>query len=526
MGYTPKDLAFGQAGRKKLMAGITKIATAVKSTLGPMGNTVLLESPNHLRGITVTKDGVTVARSIELMDPVENMAVRVMKEASERTATEAGDGTTTAIVIAEAMVQSGDRYITDDVNKTEVLRHLSSMADGVCRDLQKASKKLTKKRLRDVATISSNNDPKTGQYIFDAYNKVGPDGVVTVENSKTTETYVEVTNGIKFDRGYSTHLFINNHKKDECILDDVHVLVSDAEITNIMSIENVLKPIINEGKKLLVIAPCSVNVRNTFAANVAKNNLKLCTVDPPSFGFRRHELMSDIALAVGATYFSEDTGDDLSLMTFADLGHAARVVVSRDSTVIVKEDSDSEELKKRIEEIRVQHDGTDEKGYRKFLMERIASLSGGIGVIYVGGNTDLEQKEHYDRVDDAVCAVRAALDGGILPGGGVALNDVGMSMTDNSYDTKEEAVAALILVSGMKAPINQIHMNAGLEDAESDEGIGLNVKTGEVGDMIDMGIIDPAKVTKSALTNAVSVACTILSTDAIVTMARSYETSE
>lgn len=540
--YTPKNLLFDDEGRQKLFNGISKISNAVKSTLGPRGNTVLIESPNHTHGITVTKDGVTVAKAVDLIDPTENLAVRMMKEAADRTATSAGDGTTTAIVLTEAIVKHGDELITEDVNRTEVLRHMVDITKDIVNTLKLKAKKVTKSKLKDVATISANNDSHIGNIIADVYKKVGENGIVTVERSKTSTTYYETTSGIKIDRGFTSPLFINDQRKDECVLEDTHILVSDAEISNILQIENVLKPIIQGGKKLLLIAPCSQNVINTLAANVLKKGLKLCVVQPPSFGYKQHELMQDIAVSVGATYFSEKTGDDLSIMDYADLGHAAKVIVGRDSTVIVKEERDNqEEVDTRIAELREAHNNADKKSDKDFIMSRIASLSGGIGVIYVGGNTDLEQKELYDRVDDAVCAVRSALEEGILPGGGNALKWVSYEMFLNSKDRDEEnfskKIAYAILDKSLIEPIKQILKNAGKDYDELfhvlneeddlkkpiDFNYGYDVKNEKWGDMIKMGIIDPLKVTRSALQNAVSVAVTILSTNAIITMAREID---
>ena len=521
-GYSPKELSFGDEGREKLISGIQKISNAVKSTLGPRGNTVLIESPEHTHGITVTKDGVTVAKSISLIDPIENLAVRMVKEAADRTATSAGDGTTTAIVLTEALVKAGTKRMKDS-NRTEVLRMLVEKTKEIVNKLKKQSKKVDSKTLKDVAIISANNDKVIGEIISSVYEKVGKDGVVTVERSQSSETYFESTNGIKVDRGYMSPLFVNDQKRDECILDDTYVLVSDAEISNILQVEKILKPIITGGKRLLIIAPCSTQVINTLAANVMKNNLKVCTIPPPNFGYKQHELMQDIALSVGATYFSEKTGDDLSIMEFEDLGHCAKVIVNRDSTVILKDsdDSNSEEIKKRVSELTDALSITSKKADKEFILSRIASLTGGIGVIYVGGNTDLEQKELYDRVDDAVCAVRSALEEGILPGGGIALYKQALSQDDT--------VAGMMLADCLSEPLWQIWKNGSLDIKmfykvnEGNSTYGLNVKTGDWGDMYKMGVIDPLKVTRSALQNAVSVAVTILSTDAIVTMARAYE---
>jgi chaperonin GroEL len=532
--YSPKDLFFGDTGRRKLVTGVQKMSHAVKSTLGPRGNTVLIESLNHTHGITVTKDGVTVAKSIELLDPVENLAVRMMKEAADRTATAAGDGTTTAIVLTEALVLGGVEHITEKTNRIEVLRNLVEISDSVVDKLKRRSKKLTSSMLLDVATISANNDKEIGRIIADVYKSVGKSGIVTVERSQTAETYSESTMGLKFDRGYLSPLFINDQKKDECVFEDVMVLVADMEISNVLQIENILKPIITEGKKLLIIAPCNVNVVNTLAANVMKGNLKICVVQPPNFGYKQHELMHDIAVSVGATYFSEKTGDDLSIMNFADLGHAKKIIVSQDKTIIIKSEqrSKADTIAERVEQLWAAHATATKKGDKDFILERIASLTGGIGVIYVGGNTDLEQKELYDRVDDAVCAVRSALEEGILPGAGKALSEEAdaLRINPNEDENTSRNIAIKILKNALVAPMTQILENAGMcltnvYNGREAEGEGLNLKTGEKGDLIKMGVIDPLKVTRSALQNATSVATTILSTNAIVTMARTYETT-
>ena len=529
-GYSPKNLHFGEEGRKKLIKGVTTMSNAVKSTLGPGGNTVLIESVNHLRGITVTKDGVTVARSIDLLDPVENLAVRMMKEAADQTATSAGDGTTTAIVLTESLVLGGLELITDKHNRTEVLRNISEITNKVVEKLKEKSTDVTDNMIVDVATISANNDRSIGTIISDVYNNVGKTGMVTVERSQTSDTYSETTTGIKVDRGYSSPLFINDQKRDECVFEDTMILVADIDINNILQIENVLKPIINEGKKLLIIAPCNANVVNTLAANVMKGNLKICVVAPPNFGYKQHELMQDIAISVGATYFSEGTGDDLSHITYDDLGHAAKVIVGRDKTVILKsnENVNQSEIDERVKQLWDAHKLAKQKNDKDFIVERIASLTGGIGVIFVGGNTDLEQKELYDRVDDAVCAVRSALEEGILSGAGKSLYEISFDELLSGVGSEEHSIACKIFKTALQEPLTQILRNAGLSvediyNGEEVDGFGYNLKTMEMGDLISMGVIDPLKVTRSALQNAVSVATTILSTNAIVTMARTYE---
>jgi len=531
-GYSPKDLKFGHEGRSKLINGVLKMSRAVKSTLGPGGNTVLIESPTHTHGITVTKDGVTVAKAVDLIDPVENLAVKMMKEAADKTATSAGDGTTTAIVLTEALVLGGLELITEKHNRTEVLRHMVDISGRVVDKLRRKSKKLSASMISDVATISANNDREIGKTIAEVYREVGKNGIVTVEKSQTSETYSEVTLGLKFDRGYLSPLFINDAKRDECVFEDVMVLVADIEIANILQIENILKVIIPQGKKLLIISPCNTNVVNTIAANVMKGMIKACAVPPPNFGYKQHELMQDIALSVGATYFSEKTGDDLSHISYEDLGHAAKIIVSKDSTVILKSGLklNQERIDERVSQLWEAHAQAKRKADKDFILERIASLTGGIGVIFVGGNTDLEQKELYDRVDDAVCAVRSALEEGILPGAGKALAEIDVFGLLPEIVNDEQEVAANILRQALSAPLDQILANAGLcttniYSGGTPDGEGYNLKTGKKGNLIQMGVIDPLKVTRSALQNAVSVATTILSTNAIITMARSYDTA-
>ncbi len=533
LGYSPKNLQFGSDGRKKLINGVVKMSKAVKSTLGPSGNTVLIESANHTHGITVTKDGVTVAKSIDLIDPSENLAVKMMKEAADKTATAAGDGTTTAIVLTEGLVLGGLEFITEEMNRTEVLRSMVDISNKVVDKLRRKAKKVSTSMLLDVAAISANNDREIGRIISEVYKDVGKTGVVTVEKSQTSETYAETIKGLKIDRGYLSSLFINDSKKDECVFEDVMVLVADMELASILPINELLGVIAQEQKKLLIISPCSTNLVNTLAANSMRGLLKVVAVPPPSFGYKQHELMQDIALAVGATYYSEKTGDDLSRLNYGDLGHAAKVIVGKDRTVIIRSAAraDQNAIDEKIAQLWDAHKNATKKADKDFILERIASLTGGIGVIYVGGQTDLEQKELYDRVDDAVCAVRSALEEGILPGAGKALLDESAEFyasVDFSNVSKEYEAAAKIVVNALMAPFQQILANAGLKPSDvykdgTPVGHGYNLKTGQMGDLVQMGVIDPLKVTRSALQNAISVATTILSTNAIITLARSYE---
>ena len=518
-----KELHFNDDGRGKLISGISKLSKAVKSTLGAAGNTVLIQSHEHTHGITVTKDGVTVANSIYLDDPVENMAVQIMKEAAERTAKMAGDGTTTAIVLTEALVKSGTQLLSKGMNRTEVLRELNHQCSLVLKELSKRSKPVTKDKLQSVATISANNDKFIGAIIAKVFSQLSDNGIVTVEKSETSKTTYEITKGMKVERGYSSPLFVNDRKRNECVLDNPYVLVCDAEISSFMQIESVLGDIVKERKSLLVIAPCANAFVNTFAANVMKNNLKLCIIAPPHFGEGQYALMQDIALSVGATYFSQKTGDDLSLITMKDLGRCTRAVIGKEDTIL-RNEKVADGVAKRIEELWVAHGNSNYKNEREFIEKRIAFLSGSIGVIKVGGNTDLEQKELYDRVDDAVCAVKSALSEGILAGGGLPLYRIGERyLRMDSFNDCDKVVYEM-LGHALKAPLMQILHNADLDEAvyEDCEGwsYGYDVKKRKYGYLTGMGIIDPVKVTKTALLNAVTVATTILSTNAIVTVKR------
>lgn len=516
-----KEIHFGDNGQKKLKKGIKKIAGAVKSTLGARGRTVLIESEQHIGGLTVTKDGVTVAKSINLYDPTENLAVMMMRQAAERTATVAGDGTTTSIVLAEAIIDASDKYLSETDNVTEVIREINQISGQIVQKLDKKSKKLSGKKLIDVATISANNDKEVGKMIADAFSEVD---MVTVENSMTTSTYVEIIKGMKIDRGYSSRLFINDHKKQECVLDNPYILITDHEINNIQNLERILIPIVTQQKSLLIIGELGQNALNTLNANVAAGKIKACAIMPPSFGYRKKDLLEDLAVALGGVYYSEDTGDDLSLIDLDHLGRASKVIVSKGMTVFMHNASREEAITERVNELKEMRDDATSDEEKNFLNERIANLSGGVGVIYVGALSDIEQKEKKDRIDDAVCAVQAALEDGILPGGGVALLDCAMSVC--AYNT----VADNIMREALQAPFKQIVTNAGKNCDEilfnRQDGMGYDVKGEQYGDMMKLGIIDPTKVTKNALLNAVSVATTIMSTNAIITNVRDYEGSK
>jgi chaperonin GroEL len=516
-----KHVHLGQDGQQKLKKGIKTIAGAVKSTLGARGRTVLIESEHHVGGITVTKDGVTVAKSINLFDPTENLAVIMMRQAAEKTATVAGDGTTTSIVLAEALINSADIHLSDTDNVTEVIREINDLTKDVVAWLDKKSKKVKGKKLVDVATISANNDREIGKMIASAFNEVD---VVTVENSMTSNTYVEIIKGMKIDRGMTSPYFITDQKKQECVLDNPYVLICDHEINNLISIENILKHCVVNQKPLLIIGTLGQNAMNTLNLNVAKGQIKACNIQPPSFGYRTKDLMEDIAIATGGTFFSESTGDDLSLITVADLGRANRIVVSKGMTVFMPNADRADAIDGQVNQLKdSRSEMSSDKELLDFTNERIANLSGGVGVIYVGALSDIEQKEKRDRIDDAVCAVTAALEEGILPGGGIALVDAASSTL------RGDSKACKIMRDTVIAPFYQILVNAGKDPEEIKENMlpieneGYDVKNEQYGDMMKLGIIDPAKVTKNALLNAVSVATTIMSTNAIITNVRADE---
>jgi len=530
-----KQIFLDENGRKKLKSGIKKISDAVSSTLGPSGQTVLIESENHIGGVTVTKDGVTVARSINLYDPVENLAVMLVREAASKTASSAGDGTTTSIVLTEALIDAFDMcFVGEGLSKTEVLRHIQSITEDVVKQLQKMSKKVSGRRLLDVATISANNDHVIGKLIADVYSQVSH---VIVENSKTTKTYSEVIKGIRVNRGWTSKYFVTDNKKMECVMDDAYVFVTDHEINNLNNIEPILAHVLREGKPLLIIGQLSPQVAATLNMNVVQGKIKVCNILPPNFGYRKDEMMTDISKALNAHYYSESTGDNLALCTVSGLGRAKKIIVGQDSTIIIKHEEQDAELASYIDELKKTKWTATSEEEIKFIDERVASISGGVGIIYVGASSDIEQKELRDRVDDAVLAVKAAIEDGVLPGGGVGLiNAVDKVKGSINIENVNRRIALDILSYACGKPFLKICSNAGIEGNEILDsfnffndysvGVGYNVKTNTVGDMMKMGVIDPTKVTKNALKNAVSVATTIISTNAIITNVRENESVE
>lgn len=519
-----KQLTFGEDCQKLLIQGVEKHAKAVKVSIGTHGETVLIESPNHPNGLLVTKDGVSISKNIFLLDPVENLASQILKEAAERTALEAGDGTSSSIVLAEALIKEGITKITPEMNKTQVLREMVEVGNQVIEIVGSSKLECTEQILLDVAKTSCNNDEKIGSIIAEAYKGVGKDGIVTVEKSPTEQTSFEVVDGLKFDRGFTSPMFMNNVDKEEWIAEKVYILMCDHEISSHDQIKNVLEAIVPTKKKLLIIAPCTVGFLNFMIHNFKNNVLDVCIVQPPNFGYKMKEEMEDIAISVGAKFFSQQVGDDLSLIKFDDLGFAEKVTVGRKRTIIVNGHGDKDEVDKRANELRATIGNRTIKHEIDYLTGRIATLVGGVGVIYVGATTEVEQKEIHDRVDDSVLAVRSSLQEGVVSGAGKALWEVSL-VKNRTTDSAEKMAAIDIVLAAIKYPLYQILANAGLKvedyyNLSTPKGHGYNLKTEQHGNLIEMGVIDPFKVVRCSFTNALSVAVTILSTNTSITIQR------
>lgn len=506
-----KEIEFN---KEKLLSGIDKIYNAVGSTMGPMGRTVLIESEHHVGGLTVTKDGVTVAKSIVLEDPIENLAVSMVRQASERTATVAGDGTTTSVVLTHAIL---DAYIkSGDPVDARLIRKIKENSEKVIENLKAMATPLDEKSMKEVALVSCNGDEEIAGIVYDAYSKVGRDGIVTVENSSTSKTYSEVVKGIRIQRGWSSKYLLTDQKKQEVVLDNPLILISDREIPSVASIEHILAHVINQNRSILIVGELGDRAMEAINLNKIKGILKVGVVLPPQFGYKRRELMGDLAAAVGAKYVTDETGDDFSLLNFNDLGEASKVIISKDSTVLLLDDDTL--ARKRVEEIKeMDANSPDEISMKN---ERIAIISGAIGVIYVGASSDIEQKEKRDRVDDAVCAVAAAIEEGVVVGGGYALLDA-CHMVDPTF------------AYAMGAPHYQILSNAGMDSFEIrlvldnyKEGSHYDPISGDYVNFKEIGIVDPLKVTRSAVENATSVATTILSTDCIIYNIRANESGK
>jgi chaperonin GroEL len=510
-----KDVNFGENAKNKVIAGVEKLAKAVKSTLGASGKCVIFEDA---RGVPViTKDGVTVAESVVLFDPVENMGATLIKEAARNTVKEAGDGTTTATVLAEALLK--------EVNNSEGT--IREIKDGINSGLKKVNDYLDKisvkiegDMLESVSSISCNNDSELGKIIAEAYTKVGKDGVVLMEESPTEETYVDVVDGVQIDSGLTSPHFVTDKDKQVAELDNPLVLIVTSEIPTIRRIQKVLEYVIKNKRSLLVVAPVEQQVKAALLMNKVKGNIKVNIIDPPGFGPTKQDTCEDLAFLVGGKVLNEELGDDLDLIDIDYLGQAHKVITTDKNTVLTI-DPPEEELKERIKSIQKLIDKEEKNPFfKKLHRKRLAMLSGSVGVVKVGANSKVEMKEKKDRVEDAIWATKAALKEGIVPGGGVALLNA-------SQKISAKAVGEEILLKSIASPFNTILSNAGLEQtaARPKKGLGVNVVTGKSVDMIKSGIIDPVLVTKSALKNAVSVVNTIISADCVISNMRTNESS-
>ncbi len=505
-----KDLAFGDEAKSKVITGVNKLARAVKSTLGASGRCVVYEDG---RGKPViTKDGVTVAESVVLYDPVENMGATLIKEAARNTVKDAGDGTTTATVLAEALIKQIDAAVADGLTIREIKDGVNETLDSVISYLNTIAIDVQGDMLNSVSSISCNNDKELGSIIAEAYDKVGKNGVVLMEESPTEDTYVEIVDGVQIDCGLTSPNFVTNTEKHTCELDNPLILTCSSEIPNIRKIQNILEHVIKSNRSLLIVAPVAQSVRAALMMNKVKGNIKVNIIDTPGFGPTRKDAIDDLAILTGATVINEELGDDLDLMKPEHLGEADFSVTNDKKTVLTLEGM-TDGIEGRIDELNSKL-AEEQNGFiKKKLEQRLAMLSGSVGIIKVGAGSKVELKEKKDRVEDAIYATKAALQEGIVPGGGIAL--LNASQKNSTSD------AGKVLLNALSAPYETIMDNAGLKlNVNMKEGYGCNVIDGSFVKMIDEGIIDPVLVTKSALKNAVSVALTIMSADCVISNIR------
>ena len=518
----PKQLLFREESRAALLRGVNILADAVKVTLGPKGRNVVIDK--KFGSPTITKDGVTVAKEIELKDPYEDMGAQMLKEVASKTSDIAGDGTTTATVLAQAIFREGLRNVTAGANPMGLKRGIEAAVEAVTEDLKKLSKSTKdKKEIAQVATIASNNDKTIGNLIAEAMEKVGKDGVITVEESKSAETVLDVVEGMQFDRGYLSPYFATDAERMECVLEDALILIHEKKISVMKDMLPLLEQVARSGKPFLVIAEdVEGEALATLVVNKLRGTLHCAAVKAPGFGDRRKAMLEDIAVLTGGKAITEDLGIKLENIKLEDLGKAKKVVLDKDNTTIVEGAGKTKEIEGRIKQIRAQIEETTSDYDREKLQERLAKLAGGVAVIKVGAATETEMKERKHRVEDALQATRAALEEGIVPGGGVVLINSIKSL-DSLKLSGDEATGASIVRRALEEPLRQLAENAGLEGSvvvgevkAKKAGIGLNVETGEYVDLVKAGIIDPAMVTRSALQNAASIAKNILTTEAIV----------
>lgn len=521
-----KDIIFKEEARQKILKGVRTLARAVKVTLGPKGRNVIIDKSYGAPHIT--KDGVTVAKEIELEDKHENMGAQMVKEVASKTADKAGDGTTTATVLAEAIYSEGLRNVAAGANPLDLKRGMEKAVKVVVKELEKRSKQIkNKQEIEQVATISANNDHEIGKIIAEAMDRVGKDGTITVEEAKGFETTLEVVEGMNFDRGYLSAYFMTNTETQECQFEDAYILIHEKKISAVKDLIPILQAVAETGRPLLIIAEdVEGEALTTLVVNRLRAGLKVCAVKAPGFGDRRKAILEDIAIITGAQVLSEELGHKLETTTIDMLGKAKKVVVNKDETTLVEGAGKKDEIKKRIGLIKSQIEETDSDYDKEKLQERLAKLSGGVGVIRVGAATEVEMKEKKDRVDDAQHATAAAMEEGILPGGGVAFVRCipAVNTLADSLTSDDERTGARIIARSLSSPLRQIVENAGLEGAiilqnveKLPETHGYNALTDEYVDMIKAGILDPTKVARLALEHAASIAGMLLTTEAIVT---------
>jgi len=516
-----KDIKFDIEARDGLKRGVDALANAVKVTLGPKGRNVIIGK--SFGGPNVTKDGVTVAKEIELKDPLENMGAQMVKEVASKTNDLAGDGTTTATVLAQAIVKEGLKNVAAGANPMDLKRGIDKAVEAIVADLGKQAQEVgsSSEKIKQVASISANNDEVIGDLIATAFGKVGKEGVITVEEAKGTETYVDVVEGMQFDRGYLSPYFVTNPEKMNVELDNPYILLYDKKVSSLKELLPVLEPVAQSGKPLLIIAEdVDGEALSTLVVNKLRGALKIAAVKAPGFGDRRKAMLEDIAILTGGTVIAEESGYTLENATLEMLGTAEKIVIDKDNTTIVNGAGNADMIKNRVNQIKGQMETTTSDYDKEKLQERLAKLAGGVAVLYVGAASEVEMKEKKDRVDDALHATRAAVEEGIVAGGGVALLRAKNALASIKADNADEATGIQIVFRAVESPLRTIVENAGLEGsvvvAKVSEGkgdFGYNAKTDEYVDMLKAGIIDPKKVTRVALENAASVAGMILTTE-------------
>ena len=518
-----KDVRFHEPARHKLLAGVNILADAVKVTLGPKGRNVVLE--RSFGAPTVTKDGVSVAKEIELKDKFENMGAQMVKEVASKTSDVAGDGTTTATVLAQSIVKEGMKFVASGMNPMDLKRGIDKAVIAVVEELKKLSKPCTtSKEIAQVGAISANADEAIGKIISDAMDKVGKEGVITVEDGKGLQNELEVVEGMQFDRGYLSPYFINNAEKQISVLEDPYILLHDKKISNIRELLPILEQVAKSGKPLLIIAE---EVEGEALATLVVNNLrgilKTSAVKAPGFGDRRKAMLEDIAILTGGQVIAEEVGQTLEKASLKDLGRAKRIEVAKEETTIIDGAGDPKAIEARVKNIRTQIDEATSDYDKEKLQERVAKLAGGVAVIKVGAATEVEMKEKKARVEDALHATRAAVEEGIVAGGGVAYIRARVALDKLKGENPDQDAGIKIVVRALEEPLRQIVANAGAEPsvvmnkiAEGKGNFGFNAQTEQFGDMVEMGVLDPTKVSRTALQNAASVAGLLLTTEAMV----------